>query len=99
MRGEPNALGIATKWCPGNGPKDFFYDHDKHRHRGGLRARVAVAFDLFPVIEALEAGCTVVIPSAGIGTGLARLPEKAPMLYAFLDTALKGLAAKYGVVE
>ena len=28
MRGEPNAVGVPTKWAPGSAPADFFCDDD-----------------------------------------------------------------------
>jgi len=84
MRGEPSAIGIATKRSPVNHPASFFSDTE---YRDDL-AIWHISHDLRKAVARLEDGYTVVIPSAGIGTGLARLPEKAPLLYAFLDTFL-----------
>lgn len=75
-RYEPNAVGIATKKLPNNLPEAFFDDND---------------FDLFfnSNQEAFEMllgyDGTVVWPANGIGTGLAKLPEKAQKLFNFIE--------------
>ena len=79
MRGEPNAIGIPTKWFPKMTPKAFFWDHQQPQ--------------IIPLIEPvytriiglLQAGSTVVWPSAGIGSGLSRLPVYAPDLWAEME--------------
>lgn len=68
-RGEPNAIGVATLYAPGN-----FYDPNDHF------ARHMVLGDLLNVSEALGSGATVYVPRDGLGTGLARLPGHAPAL-------------------
>lgn len=61
MRGEPNALGIATLWRPGVPfePTDFLVAMTEWRRGAGL------------LRDRLEAGETVVFPAEGIGTGFA----------------------------
>lgn len=76
MRGEPNAIGIATKIRPGMEVGDFFHDCD--------RDKAILVEDLRKVTAALKEGKIVVVPSDGLGTGLSRLPTKAPMLYQIL---------------
>lgn len=68
-RGEPNALGVATLYAPGE-----FYDHDP-------RILAAVMGDLFGIAAALIAGATVYVPRAGLGTGLGRLIEHRPDIH------------------
>lgn len=70
MRGEPNAIGIATLRAPGR-----FYQP------GDAEDLDCVTADLARVALALAEGRTVVVPTDGLGTGLARLPEKAPSLH------------------
>lgn len=67
MRGEPNAIGVATLYAPG----DFY-------RRGSIIALITVVEDLLRVAEAIEEGRTIYVPRDGLGTGLARLPEFAP---------------------
>lgn len=69
MRGEPNALGVATLWRPG----EFYSDRDNN-------ALQIVSNDLRAVSAALHIGCTVFVPLDGLGTGLARLSENAPSI-------------------
>ena len=72
MRGEPNAIGVVTKWAPNMQPGSFFDNT--------LACRELVEQDLRLVQQALDAGRTVVVPTDGIGTGLSRLPKVAPNL-------------------
>lgn len=81
MRGEPNAMGIATKKDPGT----FWSDDD-------LEANcVSLMRDLVPVFLAIKMGILVVIPEDGLGTGLSELPTRAPKTYAFLQNRLAEL--------
>ncbi|PAL23576.1 hypothetical protein [Sphingopyxis sp. GW247-27LB] len=73
MRGEPNAIGIATKFAPGMGDGDFY-------HEGSIAALQSVTFDLSLVSAALVRGLTVYVPRDGLGTGLSQLPQRAPSL-------------------
>lgn len=70
MRGEPNAIGVATLYAPG----DYYRADDP-------AALAAVATDLAKVAAALAEGRTVFVPLDGLGTGLAHLPENAPALH------------------
>jgi len=83
MRGEPNAIGIATKIHPGMSEDDFFTDDAFAYNMNSIRT------DLKPVGEHIIGGGIVVIPSDGLGTGLSQLPERAPRTYAFLEEALR----------
>ncbi|MHC2250058.1 DUF7831 domain-containing protein [Bradyrhizobium elkanii] len=76
MRGEPNAIGVATKWKPSMAASAFFDD--------SIECQVIVMRDLNDVQSALNAGKTVVVPEDGIGTGLSRLFATAPKLDAFI---------------
>lgn len=73
MRGEPNAVGVATLYAPG----DFYRDGDP-------LALMEVVNDLHCVSDLILQGKTIVVPSAGIGTGLARLPQSYPALHQFI---------------
>ena len=73
MRGEPNAIGVATLHTPGQ-----FYDEFDHD------ALLAVASDLTRVASAIAEGRTVYVPFDGLGTGIAQLPEHSPSLHRFI---------------
>ncbi|TIX23872.1 hypothetical protein [Mesorhizobium sp.] len=70
MRDEPNAIGVATLYAPGG-----YYRADDPL------ALATVVDDLGDVALALNQGLTVYVPTDGLGTGLARLPENAPALH------------------
>ena len=76
MRGEPNAIGVVTKWAPSMAARAFFDDT--------AVCKMLVERDLLLVQQVLDRGRTVVVPTDGIGTGLSRLPKYAPNLDAFI---------------
>lgn len=80
-RGELNTLGIATKWAPSMEPSAFFSDDDPTAwdivHNGLQTVRIH-----------LTAGRTIVVPRAGIDTGLSRMPERCPKLLAYINSVL-----------
>lgn len=91
-RGEPNAVGVRTKKAPTYEPQDFLTDAE-------YAANVAhIIEDFAPALEALQQGRTVVWPADGIGTGIARLPELAPLTLLFVNTLIESLKQVYGVI-
>jgi uncharacterized protein YeaO (DUF488 family) len=78
MRGEENAVGIPTKKAPSNNPNSFFTDKE---FAANIKA-IDEAFGKIPPDK------MIVIPSAGLGTGLADLQEKAPNTFAYLNEKL-----------
>lgn len=81
MRGEFNAHGIATKWAPSFKEDAFFKDSQINEILPILEK------DISPLYNALMSGQVVVWPADGIGTGLSRLPAKAPNIWAVLEAA------------
>lgn len=84
IRDEPNALGIRTKWEPRENPESYFSDSQY--------AEICALLDedLNVVDELLRAGLTVVMPEAGLGTGLAQFDIRAPRAFNYLiDRLLK----------
>jgi hypothetical protein len=76
MRGEPNAIGVVTKWAPSMSPRAFFDDTQQ--------CKDLVINDLMTVQYLLDCDRSVVVPADGIGTGLSRLPQYAPNLDRFI---------------
>jgi len=76
MRGEPNAVGIVTKHEPsmnrGAFLNDGYYEIWLEKN----------SYDFCRLF--LHKG-TVVWPSAGIGTGLAQLPVRAPIIFEAIE--------------
>jgi hypothetical protein len=87
MRGEPNTIGVPTKWGPDRRESAYFTDSDQFYP--GVRNAIDKAFR--QIREALDAGRNVVIPADGLGTGLAELPIRAPELHAMIEAAIEGL--------
>lgn len=79
MRGEPNAVGIATLKSPGE-----FWDEDNVAQQCAVLDK-----DWYPVFEALQSGRTVIFPLDGIGTGLADLERRSPTTFAYLKSGIE----------
>lgn len=79
MRGEPNAVGIATKWDIRGKDSDFYSDSNWE----GCTAQIRE--DWLPVYHHLQNGGIVVCPLDGLGTGLSELPTRAPRVYRYLQ--------------
>jgi len=73
IRDEPNAIGIPTKVAPRWDDDANFTDDN-----GGFETYRQLINDAF---NKIPNGVTVVIPTDGLGTGLAQLPKRAPKLY------------------
>ncbi len=74
MRGEPNSIGIVTKRFPSNNFDSFFFDHDFDE---------AITY-IDRDFDSIPDGVTVVIPSDGLGTGLAKLDTQAPKIFNYI---------------
>ncbi len=85
MRGEPNAIGIATKRAPGMRDTDFFSDDDYDE------TVAEIALDFAPAKVHVALGGLLVIPTDGLGTGLSELPTRAPRIHEFIEAELERL--------
>ena len=85
MRGEPNAVGVPTKWSPGMSNRDFFSDSDM----SVLRPVLDREFDKLRVH--IQKGGNVVIPADGLGTGLSELPTRAPFVLDYIESKINEL--------
>lgn len=93
MRGEPNAIGLPTKNSPYKTKIAFFSDKDYDYITAKLEP-------IFAQIEKhLKDGKFVILPSAGLGTGLAELPTRAPNINAFIQNRIQNLQEQYNKVE
>lgn len=75
MRGEPNAVGVATKWSPSMRETSFFDDSD-YEHISKI-----IDADFEPLFKAALNGKTIILPADGLGTGLSEMPTRCPKLY------------------
>lgn len=87
MRGEPNAIGVATKRLPSTKDEAFWTDTDYGRNVGCLE------HDFRPIEAALRRGEIVVWPLDGIGSGRADLVNRAPRTHQKLLELQRALRA------
>jgi hypothetical protein len=85
MRGEPNAVGVPTKWEPSMFPSGFFVEADLEK----VKPSIDVAFERLRAH--LARGGTVVLPRDGLGTGLAQLDGRAPSIAALIQAHIDAL--------
>lgn len=79
-RGEPNCMGIPTKWRPLRIESAYFRDSDLLT----VEPYITSIFTL--AINQLRARKDVAYPSEGVGTGLAELSARAPSIAALINT-------------
>jgi hypothetical protein len=84
MRGEPNAIGIRTKRAPSNVKASFWIEGDLPGQHAPSHFVAMVESDFAPIRPMLARGVVVIIPADGLGTGLARLPELAPVTFQYI---------------
>ena len=88
IRKEPNAFGIPTKRYPSMEAGSFFTDRDCERQHILKSLRE---------LYSLAKRRTIVFPTKGIGTGMAKMPEMSPMLFAEMnDILLKHFSIRNG---
>ncbi len=87
MRGEPNAVGVPTKWEPSMFPSGFFSEADLEK----VKPSIDEAFERLRAH--LAGGGTIVLPRDGIGTGLAQLEGRAPSIAALIEAHIEALEA------
>lgn len=83
MRGEPNAIGVATLHAPG-----VFWTDDSAALQNAV-----IDDDMAPLFEALRADRAVIFPLDGIGTGLADLARRSPITFQHLQARVAELKA------
>lgn len=87
MRGEPNAVGVATKIAPDMGRYAFFTDDP-----GDVIAQNRMLDeDMKPLFEHVKRGGIIVWPADGIGTGLSDLPNRSPHTWDYLQQKFAAL--------
>lgn len=72
MRGEPNAVGIVTKKAPSMDSGSFFTDND---------FALFISETLIALEKLYKFKGTIIWPADDIGTGLAQLKTRAPMIW------------------
>jgi hypothetical protein len=93
IRDEPNTIGVPTKKLPNNHSKSFFNDEEFESNKKAINK----AFK--KILKKLNDGFFIALPTNGLGTGLSRLPEKAPLTNDYLKKLINKLKEKYNVIE
>lgn len=89
MRGEPNAIGVATKWTPAMNDRAFFTDAEYEMTKS------IIAHDMKPLLDAAMLQKPIVFPADGIGTGLSEMPSRCPKLYQYIRKSIEMLKSYY----
>ncbi|UMO76024.1 hypothetical protein [Planktothrix phage Pra-JY27] len=92
LRGEPNAIGVPTKWRPSMEESAFFRDGDLKNPQ--VAERIGDALET--IRDALSEGRLVYYPALGVGSGLACLPEKAPAIASWIEANIADMERRYG---
>lgn len=87
IRGEINTAGIPTKKTPQSNSYAFYSDDDYDTNCANITKAIT---DIKKKL-AIKKYKFLVLPSNGLGTGLAKLPEKAPKTYEFLGKSIRDL--------
>lgn len=82
IRYHSNAAGVPTKKTPGFHSGAFFTDAEFEANAKAIDAAVNT------ILKLMYSGTyeTLILPEAGLGTGLAQLPTRAPKTYRYLLT-------------
>lgn len=91
MRGEPNAIGIPTKETPSRHNDAYWTDAEFNRNTLLIDAAFDEMWELWSEILMMGDEPTIVIPSDGLGTGLAELDKRAPKTFAYLQDKIDEL--------
>lgn len=82
-RGEPNAVGIPTKWTPWMNDAAFFSDDENDIARGIPQDLIEAA-----IVDAESRGLPIIVPY-GLGRGLAQMPRRCPRIYEWMCRRLE----------
>ena len=87
IRDEGNTIGIPTKKLPNNDSKSYYIDLEIEDNKNHIDTAVNNLLKKF-MNDQYE---ILVFPEDGLGTGLAKLPEKAPETFKYLQRKIKTL--------
>jgi len=88
FRGEPNTIGIRTKKTPKT-TKDAYFTDDEYE-----KNIILIEEDITAIKKEAKDYCAVWIPDS-IGSGLAKMDEKAPKTFEYLLEKLEELRVIY----
>lgn len=77
-----NAKGISTKKTPSSYYESYYNDEEIEKNKN------TIDMDIDKIIYLSKYYKYLVFPEDGLGTGLSKLPEKAPKTYSYLNNKL-----------
>lgn len=80
-RGQPNTIGIVTKWDEKRNPGSYMYDTTLEINKSVIMQDFE---KIFAIMRNKDDKRTIVLPADGLGTGLANLKENAPLTLQFI---------------
>jgi len=89
IRDYKNTIGVPTKKHPSNYERSFMNDDEFEENK----EEIDISFKM--IRKKLKNGFNIALPVDGLGTGLARLPEKAPKTNKYLLKKLAKLIKDY----
>lgn len=87
MRGEPNGIGVATKYRGAKDPDAYFGEEPEQI----IAQKRVIDEDMKPLFDKVKRGGVVVISLAGLGTDRADLEFRAPSTWDYLQEKLVAL--------
>lgn len=94
IRYEKNAFGIPTKKEPSSGKNAYYTDDDFFENVSNINKAIK------KIINKCKTGNYrgIFLPEDGLGTGIAKLDEKAPLTFKYLKLALISLKEQVSVL-
>ena len=93
IRDYKNTIGVPTKKYPSNHPSSFMTDYELEKNK----AAIDKAFNKIKYM--IRNNHYIAFPRDGLGTGLAKLKEKAPETNQYLLKKIERLKKDYGVLN
>ena len=91
IRDLPNTIGLRTKRMPSLSDNAFYTDQEFSQNK------IKIDEDIAKIKDCLQNGKIVVFSQGGYGTGLAKLDQKAPQTFQYLQDKLSELERMYTV--
>ena len=93
IRDLKNTIGVPTKKYPSNRSSSFMTDEELNSNKKAINE----AFT--KIVRKIKDGYYIAFPEDGLGTGLAKLEEKAPKTNQYLLKKIEKLKKDYGVMN
>lgn len=92
-RDADNAIGVPTKKAPNNLPASYLTDADYKEWLEHFKGPASL------ILALLSKKVVVNFPEDGLGTGLAKLPERAPKILNHINLFIGAAVERYGMVK